>query len=53
MIDDYKNIMNFLLFLSVPFGKYGIMIGLEALSMRFVQTCITHRQAKCCKQKQI
>ena len=29
------------------------MVGLEALTACFVQTCIPHHQVKCCKQKQI
>ena len=44
-------IINFLPFLSFRYGKYNVMIGLEALTTCFVQTCITHRQEKICKQK--
>ena len=29
------------------------MIGLEALTMCFVQTHITYHQVKCCKQKDL
>ena len=50
MIPNIKNnvlrILNLLLFSSARYGKYGVMIGLEALTKCFVQAHIAHCQAK-------